>query len=217
MANFADPFVFTLLLAIVSIGITLVGAVVIDYFGRRTLFIWSACITWITLILIGTLGVAIKNMPSSVEKLVVSHQESYDFTPDRDTDISYSSQVFLSMVWRMASTILGDLGWSTIAEVGSTRLRSKTAGFAACGGVLFGLLFNSTTPYMLSQDAANWYAPPERSSGCPPVLTLAYRGLKTAFFFAGVSAPLVIASFFIVPDTSRRASILSLLRPVRLY
>jgi SP family general alpha glucoside:H+ symporter-like MFS transporter len=134
MANFADPFLFTVLLAIVSIGITLVGAVIIDYFGRRTLFIWSACITWITLILIGTLGVAIKNMPGSVERFVV----------------------FLSMVWRMASTILGDLGWSYVAEAGSSRLRTKTAGFAACGGVLFGLLFNSTVPYMISQDAANW-------------------------------------------------------------
>jgi SP family general alpha glucoside:H+ symporter-like MFS transporter len=56
----------------------------------------------------------------------------------------------------MASTILGDLGWSYVAEAGSSRLRTKTAGFAACGGVLFGLLFNSTVPYMISQDAANW-------------------------------------------------------------
>ena len=81
MANFADPFLFTVLLAIVSIGITLVGAVIIDYFGRRTLFMWSACITWITLILIGTLGVAVKSMPGSVERFVVSAAPGWTVVP----------------------------------------------------------------------------------------------------------------------------------------
>lgn len=41
------------------------------------------------------------------------------------------------------------------------------------------------SPYMLNANAANW-------------------GLKTAFFYAGISTPFVIASFFIIPDTSRR-------------
>lgn len=29
-------------------------------------------------------------------------------------------------------------------------------------------------------------------------------GLKTCFFFAGVSAPMCVAAFFIMPDTSKR-------------
>lgn len=80
--------------------------------------------------------------------------------------------------------MLGSLGWSFVAEAGSTRLRAKTAGFAAAGGVAFGLIFNTTVPYMLNENRANW-------------------GLKTCFFFAGISIPFVILSFFIIPDTSR--------------
>ena len=85
----------------------------------------------------------------------------------------------------MGSTLLGNLGWAFVAETGSSRLRAKTAGIAAAGGVCLGLVFNTTVPYMLNETGANW-------------------GLKTAFFFAGISAPVVIGSFFIIPDTSRR-------------
>jgi len=30
-------------------------------------------------------------------------------------------------------------------------------------------------------------------------------GLKTAFFFAGISAPVIIAAWFMIPETSRRS------------
>lgn len=88
-------------------------------------------------------------------------------------------------MWRLGSTLLGNLGWAFIAETGSSRLRLKTGGIAAAGGVCLGLIFNTVTPYMLNANAANW-------------------GLKTAFFYGGISFPLVAASFFIIPDTSKR-------------
>ena len=72
-----------------------------------------------------------------------------------------------------------------VAETGSSRLRAKTAGFSAAGGVVIGLIFSTSVPYMLNASYANW-------------------GLKTTFFFAGISAPLCIASWWIMPDTSRR-------------
>lgn len=37
-------------------------------------------------------------------------------------------------------------------------------------------------------------------------------GLKTAFFFAGISAPFVVASFFLIPDTSRKSSVAPFMR-----
>lgn len=85
----------------------------------------------------------------------------------------------------MGSTLLGNLGWAFVAETGSSRLRAKTAGIAAAGGVCLGLVFNTTVPYMLNETAAGW-------------------GLKTAYFFAGISFPVVVGSFFLIPDTSRR-------------
>lgn len=98
-----------------------------------------------------------------------------------------SPQLAFSLFWRLGSTLLGNLGWAYIGETGSSRLRAKTAGVAACGGVCLGLVFNTSVPYMLNATAANW-------------------GLKTAFFFAGISAPFVVVSFFLVPDTSRRTA-----------
>jgi SP family general alpha glucoside:H+ symporter-like MFS transporter len=60
-------------------------------------------------------------------------------------------------------TLFVALGWSYVAETGSSRLRAKTAGFAAAGGVCIGLVFSTSVPYMLSAQYANW-------------------GLKTCFF-----------------------------------
>lgn len=85
----------------------------------------------------------------------------------------------------MASTTLGTMGWSYVAETGSSRLRAQTAGVAAAGGVAIGTLFSSTVPLMLNPIGPNW-------------------GLKICFFFAGISAPMCIAAFFVMPDTSRR-------------
>jgi SP family general alpha glucoside:H+ symporter-like MFS transporter len=59
-------------------------------------------------------------------------------------------QVFFALVWRMSSTATGNLGWSYVAETGSSRLRAKTAGFSAAGGVCVGVLFSTTVPYMVS-------------------------------------------------------------------
>lgn len=129
LADFADPFVFTMLLSIVAILITLVAAVLVDFIGRRTLFLWSVGIVWCNLLIIGGIGLMPMPRKNSINQLTV----------------------FFSLVWRMASTVLGDLGWSYVAETGNMRLRAKTAGFSAAGGVCFGLIFSTTVPYMVSR------------------------------------------------------------------
>ncbi|WWC64295.1 uncharacterized protein I303_106905 [Kwoniella dejecticola CBS 10117] len=163
-AGFGDPFLFSLLLALVAIVCTLVEASLIDLIGRRSLFLIGTITVWVMCMVVGGLGL-MTNRSASVNKLVL---------------------VF-SLFWRLGSTLLGNLGWAYVAETGSSRLRAKTAGIAAAGGVCLGLVFNTSVPYMLNSTGANWQ-------------------LKTAFFFAGISTPFVVASFFLIPDTSRRTA-----------
>lgn len=101
----------------------------------------------------------------------------------------------------MGSTVLGDLGWSYVAETGSPRLRAKTAGFSAAGGVCFGLIFSTTVPYMINEKYAGWSL-----KTCFFVSASPKIPLLTTPQFAGVSAPFCIGSLFIMPDTSRRTA-----------
>lgn len=70
-AGFADPFLFSLLLALVGLVATVIEASLIDMLGRRILFLIAACSVWTICIIVGGLGL----MPSrsySVNQLVVS-------------------------------------------------------------------------------------------------------------------------------------------------
>ena len=44
--------------------------------------------------------------------------------------------------------VVGQLGWAFVGEVASQRLRARTAGLASAFSVVFGLIFNTTVPYM---------------------------------------------------------------------
>lgn len=71
LANFADPFLFTVLLAIVAIIITLLAAVATDFIGRRTLFIGATLVIWCCLMIIGGLGL-MKERSHAINQLAVS-------------------------------------------------------------------------------------------------------------------------------------------------
>jgi len=74
-------------------------------------------------------------------------------------------------------------GWSLCGEVPNARLRARTTGFAASMSVLIGIPLSYGTPYMISDNELNW-------------------GLNTCFFYAGLAAPLVLATWFVIPETS---------------
>lgn len=95
----------------------------------------------------------------------------------------------------------GATGWGYVGETSSQRLRVHTAGFAAAMSAGFGVITNVAVPYLISKDAANlglktgWVSPPHRSLGS--------SGLTRSQVFAGVGAPFVVASWFIMPETAR--------------
>jgi len=77
-------------------------------------------------------------------------------------------------------------GWSLVGEVPTARLRARTSGFAASVAVLVGIPIGYGTPYMISDNELQW-------------------GLKTCFFFAGLSFFFVLATWFIIPETAKRS------------
>lgn len=162
VAGFADPFLYSLLLALAALLIVVISAFITDKTGRRTLFLTYITVTWCMGWIIGGMGL-IKNPTHATNSLVL----------------------FFSLIWRMSSTAIGTLHWSYAAETANSRLRAKTAGIASAGGVIIGIVFSTSVPYMLNQNYANW-------------------GLKTCFFFAGISTPVIVASYFLMPDTSNR-------------
>jgi hypothetical protein len=52
--------------------------------------------------------------------------------------------------------------------------------------VLIGIPLGYGTPYMISDNSLNW-------------------GLNTCFFYAGLAAPFVVGTWFVIPETSGRS------------
>ncbi|KAH8081882.1 putative hexose transporter [Filobasidium floriforme] len=92
--------------------------------------------------------------------------------------------IFLACMWFFAMSFNSAAAYTMLAEVPSAELRSRTAAFGSMTASLIGLVFTVVTPYMINPNQANW-------------------GLKTCYFFFGLSAPMVIGGWFIIPETAR--------------
>jgi len=79
----------------------------------------------------------------------------------------------------------GATGWGFIGEISSQRLRPYTAGFAAASSCVAGVILSVVNPYMINANEWNW-------------------GLKTAWFYAGISLPFTAAIWFLIPEVSGR-------------
>ena len=67
------------------------------------------------------------------------------------------TQALLTIVWTMTFQLsVGQLGWSIPAEVGSTRLRTKTICLARNAYYLVGFIGGAVQPYMLNPESLNW-------------------------------------------------------------
>lgn len=72
VAGFADPFLFSLLLALVALACTVIEASLIDLIGRRSLFLLGAVSVWVMCMVVGGLGlVADSDRTYAVNQLVV--------------------------------------------------------------------------------------------------------------------------------------------------
>jgi MFS transporter, SP family, general alpha glucoside:H+ symporter len=131
--------------------------------GRRTLYIAGLCIMTILLVVIGCVG----------------------FAPSADTAAKWAVGSMLLVFTFVYDITVGPVCYSLVAEISSTRLRSKTIVLARNVYNVVGIVDNVITPRQLNPSAWNW-------------------GPKAGFFWAGLCLLCVIWSFFRLPEPKDR-------------
>lgn len=94
--------------------------------------------------------------------------------------------------------VSGGVGWAYVGEIPSSRLRSRTAGFGASIATAIGFAWGGITPYMMY---VTWFH--KRQHQLTPSSNVAQWnwGLKSCFFYAGVSFFPIVATYFVIPET----------------
>lgn len=129
------------------------------YFGRRTLYLWGMATMTAILMVIGILNVWTKR-----------------------TSVGWT-QAVLAMVWNLIFDMtVGQLGWAIPAEVGSTRLRTKTICLARNSYYLVNIVAGVLQPNFMNPTAWNL-------SG------------YTGFFWGGTAFITFLWAFFRLPET----------------
>ena len=105
-------------------------------FGRRTLYLWGLVILLSTLLIIGFVGIA----------------------PKSNTSAPWVIGSFLLIFTFVYDATIGPVCYCLVAEISSTRLRSKTIVLARNFYNIVGIFNNIVTPRMLSPTAWNWSA-----------------------------------------------------------
>lgn len=153
-----------------SMGMYAVGAVgtilswwMLAYWGRRTLYLWGCCISFVLMLVTGFLGLASSTNQSvswAIGSLLVIFTFVYDST-------------------------LGPVCYSLVAEIPSTRLKSKTIvitrSFYNAAAITMNVLIN----YQMTTTAWNWKA-------------------KAGFFWAGTCLVCCVWTFFRLPEPRGR-------------
>lgn len=151
----------------------------LDLVGRRRMITYGVTTMWFCLFIIGCMSL-VKNQTKAMNSFLIflACLWSKSRAPRLDEVLTSTAVSF---------NLANGAGWPLVGEVPSSRLRAKTGGFAASVSVAFGIGVGYGTPYMISETDLNW-------------------GLKTCFFFAGLSAPLVVGLWFVIPETTGRSA-----------
>lgn len=147
-----------------SLGLYALGAVgtllswfLMSWFGRRTLYFWGQILMSLVLLIIGFLGIAHSSGARwGIAGMMLIYTFVYDAT-------------------------VGPVCYSLIAELPSTRLRTKTVVLARNLYNITGIVANILTPHMLNPDSWNW-------------------GAKAGFFWGGACALCALWTFFRLPE-----------------
>ena len=154
---------FSMSLGLYALGAvgTLLSWVFMGWFGRRTLYLWGQLAMCLVLVIIGILGI-VNN--SGAQWGIAGMMLIYSFV--------YQSTV-------------GPVCYSLVAELASTRLRTKTVVLARNMFNITGIIANILTPHMLNPDSWNW-------------------GAKAGFFWGGACALCALWTFFRLPEPKGR-------------
>ncbi|KAF2021571.1 general substrate transporter [Aaosphaeria arxii CBS 175.79] len=162
LAGVKDPFLGNLIKQMVLIVGILTSFYTVDRIGRRNLVLGGGAAMCTLNAVVGGLGFMKQNNASGV------------------------ALVFLCSLWAFVyANTLAPIGWISLVEMSSPRLRAKTTSVAVTIQYLTGILFSYTVPLMLSEQNAGW-------------------GQKTGLFFAGTTAVYLIPCILLFPETKGR-------------
>ncbi|KAK9318726.1 general substrate transporter [Lipomyces orientalis] len=138
---------------------TVFSWLLMTYCGRRTLYLHGMAVMFVLLLIVGFVSLA----------------------PESNTGASWAIGSMLLVFTLIYDCTVGPVCYSLVAELPSTRLRSKSIVLARNVYNIASIFNAIVTPYMLNPTAWNW------------------KG-KTAFFWAGINAVLVVWTFFRLPE-----------------
>ncbi|KAJ9638725.1 hypothetical protein H2204_004201 [Knufia peltigerae] len=135
---------------------------ILPHVGRRTLMLWGLVISAITQIVVGGLGI-----------------------PAPQGSVAWATGAVLMIYIFSYSMTIGPLAYIIVADLGSSRLRAKTAVLARNAYQVATVINNVLTSYQINSDDWNW------------------RG-KAGFFWGGFNVVLFIYCYFRLPEIKDR-------------
>ncbi|KAL4866611.1 hypothetical protein BDV12DRAFT_172561 [Aspergillus spectabilis] len=156
---------FTMSLAQYAIGVvgTFASWAMMTYFGRRTLYVVGLATLAVVLFVIGFVSI-----------------------PPATSALSWATGSMLLVYTFIYDSTVGPVCFSLVAEMPSSRLRTKTVVLARNMYNILNLVTGIIIPYMLNVDAWNW------------------RG-KSGFFWGGLCLACLTWSFFRLPEPKGRS------------
>ena len=160
-AGLSPTYSFDLAMAQYALGAigTLLSWILMAHYGRRSIYLWGLVFLDLFLFVIGFVGLAPSGnaaAPWVVGSMLLVHVFTYDLT-------------------------VGPVCYCLVAEISSTRLRSKTIVIARNFYNIIGIFNNIITPRMINPTAFNW-------------------GAKAAFFWAGFCTISIVWTYFRLPE-----------------
>ncbi|TKY86302.1 hypothetical protein EX895_005127 [Sporisorium graminicola] len=155
---------FNMTMAMYALGAvgTVLSWFLINRAGRRHMYLWGQAAMFSTMLVTGILGCV-----------------------SQTAAVSWAVGAMLLICTFVYDLTIGPVCFAIIAEVSSTRLRSKTI-VLACNTYNIGLIVaNILQPDMLNSDQWNW-------------------GAKTGFFWAGTCAVSMVWTYFRLPELNNR-------------
>ncbi|KAF6818846.1 sugar transporter [Colletotrichum plurivorum] len=164
MANVEDPFMGKIIINCILLAGIIVSFYLVDKLGRRTLVLGGGFGMGVICFIVGGLGFM---KPNSASGPVL---------------------ITLCGIWAfLYANSLAPIGWISLVEVSSPKLRAKTTSLAVTVQYITGIIFNYTVPLMLLNQYAGWEQ-------------------KIGLFFGGVTFVYLIPCVLLYPETKGRTN-----------
>ncbi|KAI8664694.1 MFS domain-containing protein [Fusarium sp. Ph1] len=156
-------------MTIVQYALAVIGAFaawfLLPFLGRRQLYIWGLVSIVLCHTATGGIGIAYHKRQS--------------------TGLAWASGSMLLLFTLIYDITIGPVAYALVSEIPSVLLRGKTIVIARMSYVMFSIVSNTITPYMLNPSQWDW-------------------GARAGFFWAGTALVMLTFAYFMIPETKDR-------------